>query len=219
MIAPTLAQIPGLSSTPPVPPLPAPPLAARLLLESPWPLVIVLAAAAVVGFAVLRQLGKMREAVAVGAVGLGLACGVAMLGSSVVTARERLLLESRRLVGLVSRGETRGVGDLLASDVQATVLGAANTFDRDAILRRVEQDLAPGARFAVKNPAMLNASASIDGPTTGRTLFRLRVTVVAHEVPSFSWWMLHWRSEPSGQWKVTGIDVLEIDGMKTMPGL
>jgi hypothetical protein len=218
ILALTLAQPGRAVQRPPVPALPDPPALERYLLEDPFYPVLLLIVAGVVLFFWLNQAGRGRQALLAAAACLAGAGAMFTLATLVTTTRETLLARTESLVGAVGRADTAAISAMLGPDVRATVLSAPQEWNKEAILRQVESNLGPGGRWAVKEAEVVAAAAAVDGPNTGRTQVRVRVTLEALGLPSLSWWRLHWRRDSDGAWRVTGIDVLEVDGVREPVG-
>jgi hypothetical protein len=205
----SLAQI--LPETPNIPPLPAPPLWERALLEQPGYLALFLLLAGIVVFILLNQRGKPRQGAAA-ATGLVLASiGVMLLGMMVQTEREQMADATRTLVDVTARNDTAALGEMLAPDARlfagmpipevAAVPSAG--LDRDGILRAVNTAL---TREPLKEARVTRVQAERLSPGAGRTQATVRVVVERYAVPNTSVWRLNWRRSSDGRWRITQIE-------------
>ncbi len=195
-------------------PLPARPFFSHLFFENPMPLVGLLLVASLVSFFALNARGRVQLGAIAGLLLATLAGGFYSLGRAVKTDLEALDDESERLVGAAARVDVRALGEVLAPDVKIeTALKSGEIPEargREAVLDAVRRTL--GGAFVVKEHAILETQATLDGPQVGRTQVRVRATPSGgmYEVPVFSWWRLDWRRTPEGEWKSTAIEPLAI---------
>lgn len=197
-----------------VPALPAPPLLERLLFENPWPAIGALLAAALVAAWLLNKQSRAREGL-LAAGGLAvLALAVYIASAVVTTQREVLAARTRELINLTAAADTTGLEPLMARDVTFRAFLTQQSYQRDAILDLVRRY--PGQMYPVKSHRIDRVQATIDGPNAART--QTHVTTESPEatlynLPTGSWWRLNWRKDPDGQWRLTGIELLQVDGV------
>ena len=211
----TLAQAPRPAPLADPPPLPPAPIFARLILESPIPTALVLIVAAIVGFLILNQRGRFRAGSLLAAA-LGLAAAIVLvLGSTVVTERERLTHTSEQLVDAVATANIAAVDRLLSDDVRMFSrlgVGEVSTppegLGKQAILDLISRLI--GGAWAIKEHSVLESQATLDAPTLGRTQIRVRVVTENYGVPNASWWRLDWRKAPDGAWRIIQIEPLDM---------
>ena len=187
-----------------------PPVVEYLLLEQPWPLVGGLVAAAVLMAAVAQRRRDRRWlGAAIGA--LVLAPGAYVLATMVNTDRERLVARSRALVGAtVSPVDFEHVATFLDADVTLTGPHGAHWLDADAIdrtLRRAEQ------RWGIEAQSIADLKAATTGRRQGRTALSLRTTLGGRldYGPIRSGWVLQWRQDADGTWRVQRIACMQIN--------
>ncbi len=207
-----LAQ--GLNNFDPAPPpdLPAAPLLDRLLFENPWPLSIALVVLGVGAYLVLNSRGKPGKGGVFALIGLLLAAAVWVASSMVVTTRERLELLTKELVAAVATADTTQLDRLLAPDIRLYAFFATDGIGKDLILDRVRRDFGASGPYRVKEHAVLENDATLDGPRVGRVQVKVRVTSENFGFPNLSWWKIDYREE-GGQWRVTGIEPISIGGL------
>ncbi len=162
----------------------------ELLLENPWPLVVVL-----VGLgAVLRVVGRRRGqggAVTASWVAFALAVGVNLLAYFVQTTREALIERSGDLVEATSPLDAAAIGRLVAPT--ATLLGPDGTYydtlDVAGITRRLERydlpvnklrEVAAEGRSATAGTSTIDVSSQLGG------------------YPNRTVWRIEWRRDPAG---------------------
>lgn len=195
----TLAATPSNRGN--VPPLPSPPALARYLLENPWPLAVTLALAAIVVFAVFNQRAELRRGLVFAGALLAAAAGVWVTGRTVITPREHLRQRTYELIGAVLRGESAGMARILEPEAVAYFPEAP---DGVRILDWVAPNLT--GVYRVREWAVLEEQASIDGPNVARTQFRVRVSDENHGLPYLGWVRFNWRQDPSGAWRVKSVE-------------
>lgn len=212
----TLAQAGALGrrSASAVPELDAPPQFEQYVLVSPWPLVALLIAAGIVGFFVLNRLGKPAR-LSVGALALGvlLGVGIALAAALVTTTRERIMIQTRAFIDAAARADAATADPLLAPDFELRGLGNVKAMDRARLLSIIEKDMA--ARWAVKEHSISTLRSIADLPNTARSQVQVSVTPREFPYPMSSWWLLRWRMEPNGVWRMTSMEPQQIDGVSS----
>ncbi|MCC6284919.1 MAG: hypothetical protein IT439_06390 [Phycisphaerales bacterium] len=188
--------------------LPRAPMLPHLFLENPWPVAGVLVAAALVCWHWLR--GRTQRWPAVGLL-TGLGGAVVLLASRVVTTREMLAAQTRRLIGAVASADHRTVRELTAEGGYARAYGR---WEREAFIAMIEEAAARGgqysvggATFRVAEYAIREVRAHVETPTIAKT--QVNVTGRADEGPGTpTWWELDWDREQDGVWRVRSIRLL-----------
>lgn len=175
-----------------------------LLLENPWPLVIVFAGMAAVLWAAFR--GRRARAWWAGGPVVG-AVAVYVLSALVETPGERLRARTVELVAAATRADGAALEGLLAPDAVLYVPGGGASLDRGEILSRVRDDL--GGRFRVSAWAVLGTQWEAAGEE-GRTQVKVRVVPEATGFPNISWWRVDWAMDPPGVWRVTRIEPVSL---------
>ncbi len=212
----TLAQagLLGRASKPPVPALEDPSQFEQYVLVWPWPLVALLIVAGIVGFFVLNRLGKPAR-LSLGVLGLGAVLGVAvaLAASMVTTTRERIMAQTRAFIDAAARADALATDPLLAPDFELRGLGNIKAMDRARLLTIIEKDMAE--RWAVKEHSISTLRSIVDLPNTARSQVLVSVTPAALPYPLSSWWLLRWRLEPDGVWRITSIEPQQIDGVSS----
>ncbi|MCC6676021.1 MAG: hypothetical protein IT436_02650 [Phycisphaerales bacterium] len=194
----TLAQTPNSRGK--VSPLPSPPVFTRYLFENPWPGVIVLVLAAVVMFIVLNQRGRLTQGAAIAATLVAAAAGLWFTARSVVTPREQLRRQTYTLIGAVLRGDEPRMRQILEPEAIAYFPEAESGV---RILDWVGPNLSEAYR--IREWAVLDEQASMDGPGTARTQFHVRVTAEDSGLPYLGWVRFNWRQDADG-WKVKSVE-------------
>ncbi len=208
LATPALAQL-NLLNIPDPQPLPAGPLWSRLLLESPLPLVLLLATAGVVAILVLNQRGDLRRGLRTGGPILGAAAAVWLLASAVATDRERLKASAAALVRAVAAGDAEATDRALSQDAVVRTFVDASGLPRERIIERVGRDFRKGGSLEVKEYAILEMQATTQGDRDGFVQLKLRATPQITGGPTFSWWRLDLSRDADGEWRTTGVDLLE----------
>lgn len=194
-----------------LPPLPEAPLLERVFLEEPWPALLLVGLAGAIGVAVFWRRGRGGPALLAGAGAAVLGLGIWVLAAAVTTLRERLAEQTRALVAATATGDSATVRALLLESASLGVLGTRGNFDKARILRLVETDLQ--GPWRVVSHRVVSTQATLDGPSAGRTRVRVRVEPEATRVPVGSWWLLEWRMDAAGEWRVSSIRCEQIDGV------
>jgi ketosteroid isomerase-like protein len=178
------------------------------VLERPLPLTIAVAAAGALAWFILRSRGKPREANAAGRILVALAGLVFAAGAAVRTEQETLKARVREVVAAVAKADSTAVAGFLTDDAYVVPFG----FQRDAIITKMESTL--GRAITIKEHRVRSIRAVLDSPASARTQFRVHVVAdgALYAGPVGSWWMLRWRKDPSGQWKVAEIEMQQLDG-------
>ncbi len=195
---------------PPPDALPAPPLVESLLFESPWRLIGALLVLGVFALIIFNRSGKARQGL--GAIGGAvIACAVVFtLSMSVSTDREAILARTASFVDAVAAADTTAADQLVAPTLEVRFGRAiVDTMDRDWLMGAIE---AFRGQLTLREHSIKQKDAAIDRPGRGRTLIQISVTAEAWPVPNRSWWQLDWALDRDGQWRMTGIDCLQLGG-------
>ncbi|MBX3358493.1 MAG: hypothetical protein KF745_08695 [Phycisphaeraceae bacterium] len=206
-----LAQQSPLAGSSSVPPLPSPPFLAHHFLESPATVAGTFAILGALLFFILERRGKATYGIAAGGLLVLLGAATVLLACSIETTRETLAARTREIIALVARRDSAAVAPALAPDVSLAVLGVPFRWDRERLLRAVEERLA--GDLAIKEHSVTSTSATLDGPDLARTQARIRVNLEAFGMPTSSWWRLTWRHDPDGPWRIIAIEALQIDAV------
>lgn len=198
-----------------VPSLPAPPALEHYLLENPWPLVIVLVVAALVAAALLNRRARGRQAL-LAAGGLLIVAGAVIAAAALVTTtRETLIQRTRELVDATAKADIAALQDMLASDVELRTFFFDRGRPRGELLDDVRRYM--GQEYPVQSHREDSAQATIDGRNAARTQVHVVVRareVTMYDVPVGSWWRIEWRKDDDGQWRVRGLECLQLDVVK-----
>lgn len=213
----TLGQLGDLDAGSKVALLPDPPMVTHSVLENPYPLATVLCVAGLAAFVALNRAARARQALLAGTAGLALAVLVLAAGLMVTTTGELLIARTRELVAVTARADTAALSPMLAQDVSFTTMGTgAAPIGRNLLLTLVEKY--PGGMYRVKEHSVSKAQGLADSANTART--QVRVRAVVEGIPNGSWWRLHWRCDgekaDAGAWKVTAIELMQIDGVRDL---
>lgn len=190
-----------LNKGPAVPPLPSSPVVARYLFENPWPLVVVLVVACIGVLVAMNQRGRAKQGVAIAA-GLALAAaGVWLTAKLVVTPREGLRKQTYRLIDAVIRVDAARAGQILEPEAVAYFREMPTG---TAIMPWISTNLS--GQYRVREWAVLEEQATIDGPNAARTQFHVRVTAEDYGLPYLGWVRFNWRKDASGAWRVKSVE-------------
>lgn len=185
-----------------------PPLWQSLLLESPWLLVIALAAGGLIVRLAARQRGHRRLAHA-GWIGPGLALLVWALSHLVQTGREQLLAHSRDLVASTAPIQPPHLLAMLRPD--AVLVGPDGQTWLDGPALRAELESQAG-RLRIASQSIRSIEAQTLGDGQGVALLDLRTTLAegfGAQAPIASKWLLTWRQE-DGVWRLQRVQWLEL---------
>lgn len=179
-------------------PLPSGPLWETYILEQPWPLAIAL----VVIAAVVLFKGRGKARAIVPAVAILAAMAAVAAGLLVTTARESIRKSTRAMVAAVVSGDSTTLDAELDESAKLFSFQHNDGLDKWALLDEVGRRFRPGAEYAVKDWSIEALEASRDGERVGRSQVKVRAVSAAAGVPVFSWWLLDYRMDASGRWRV-----------------
>ncbi len=201
-----------------VQPLPSPPILSRLLFEDPLILTAILIIASVAVFFLFNAQGKVKKAILWSGVGLLLGIGVLILASAIETDREKIIAATTPLVRVTAAADTSRLEPLLDDQVRLTnelslaadELPHGEPWDKTQILDHVRSYLGDKFRLKPGETAIIETQGVIDGPGRGRTQVHIRVTPELFEFPWPSWWRIDWKQDAKGEWRVIGIQPLDV---------
>ncbi len=210
LLAAVLAQLP---TRPAPPPIPDPPWLEHALLESPWTVAIALFVCGLAAGYTLFKGGRSRLAWAAALVPCLLSAGVLSLAAAITTDRELAQARAEALIRAVARADAPAVSELLSPRLTVRLVGVLTSWSKDDVVERVQRDMA--GRYALHNRAATIRSARASGPDGGviRTQCRVIVEPEATRFPTGSWWLLTWRQDSSGQWRVSELELQQVDGL------
>lgn len=184
-----------------VPRLPSPPFLGHLLFESPWPAIIVLVFAAVVVFITSNQKARARSGLLMAGGLVAIAIAIWFSAHFVMTTREDLRARTFALIGAVIRVDIPKANEYLDPEAVAY-------FPEEPSGIRILDWVTPNlsGQYRVHEWAVLDQQASIDGPTSARTQFRVRVTAEQSSLPYIGWVRFNWRKDAEGQWRVKSVE-------------
>lgn len=190
-------------------PLPDGPLLTRWLFEEPITPVVLLGLAAIVVASVLWRGAKFKAA-GLSLLALGGLAGVVLLVANLVeTERERMVVRAASLVRSVAAADGNAVDAALADAVAIEVLGSRSSRGKAAILAEIRSDVA--GRYNAKAPEVGRVTASMDGDNSCRTRIKVAFSSLGGESGTVNTtWLLHWRRDGSGAWKVWTIEAEQI---------
>jgi hypothetical protein len=194
-------------------PLPEAPWLIRLFLEqSGWPAAIIV----FLGLCTFLIMNSRGDGRALRVLGLWLLAAGAVwgLGRLVETTRERVALETRRVIAAVARPDLAALGNALTPDATFTGKQMLPDLTRDQILDRVQQAMT--SQYPLSGWAVLEVQAYESDPGRAQSMALVRVEAQAGGI-NFSWWLLDWRDE-AGTWKVSRLEPLAIQGYLTLSG-
>lgn len=184
--------------------------AAALLFERPLALAGAMLVLGVVAFLTLNRREKGR----LGALVLGAfvvaAIGAAAAGYLVETPRERVRARTAALVHATGRADAPAVATLLSDEVDLLMGGQRVPGGRGVILAALA---AIEGQYAPMEARVVSLQARVDSPTRARTQVQVRAAPEGG-APSLSWWLLNWSTDATGEWRITRIDGLLINGQR-----
>lgn len=197
-----------------IPPLPGAPLIERFFLTNPWPMMVIMAIAAIAVFVVLNARGKIKVALISAAVLLAAAAAIVLVATLIQTDREHMQARTRELVKAVAEVDRPALESLFSDDLTIRVFRVPPDADKDQIIAAVETQI--GRLYKVNDYAVLEVQATLDGPRVARTQTRVRVGSDMGAIPS--WWRLDWVLENDAVWRVRRIEALWIPGVPNPGG-
>lgn len=203
---PLLLLAQGPLNIPEPAPLPGAPFLTGVLLESPWPMVLLLGITAGLVWILYSNRGQIRKARAGAAILLAAAVGVFLLARLVTTDREAVRQIARQLVRDVAAANVPGVRGALAQECELLLSATAPAMDANDILERVERDFSSRGPYRVKDYGILETQSATYPDGLASVQIKVRVTAESGGI-LLSWWRLDFRGEAGG-WRVTRIRML-----------
>lgn len=194
------------------PSLPSPPALEHWLYEQPWVSAVLLGLVGVVACVVLFKAEKRRWAWLVLLIGIGLATANVLVAQFVETPREKLSRFTVQLIESVKRGDAITVDTMLADAVVLDLLGSRSGRKKADIVREVANGAAK--RYGADTATIGRVSATMDGSFSGRTQAKVAVDLARGEGFDAgglgTTWLLEWRADAAGNWRVWTIDAQQI---------
>ncbi|CAG0961824.1 hypothetical protein PHYC_00767 [Phycisphaerales bacterium] len=203
---PLLLLAQGPLAIPDPAPLPASPFLSRMLLESPWPVVLLLAIAAGLCWIVLSNRGNSARARGSCGLLLALAVGVLVLASAITTGREAVREAAKQLVRDVAAADVPALRSALAFECVLRLASNGPELDASEILDRVERDFSDRGPFKVKEYGILETQSAVYDDGLASAQIKVRVTAESGGL-LLSWWRVDFRPE-GGRWRVVSIRML-----------
>lgn len=192
--------------------IPGPSAWEEIVFVSPWTPAVVIAALGIVAAVVMLKFGQsQRRAILMGGAGLALGFACVLTASLVTITREKLADQTRRLIDAAASGDAEAAGAMLSSDAKLSGLWRSGTVDRTRVLRMVGEELK--GRFALRDWSVGTLRSVMDSETVARTQVHVTATAKDYAVPTGSWWILSWRRERDGAWRVYSIQCQHVDGI------
>jgi hypothetical protein len=199
---------------------PSPPFLTHYLLENPWPLVIILLAAAVGLFIA----GGRRREVRIqrfAAIPVILAIVMPFLAGWIVTAREQVAQRTRDLAEVAQTPiDTNHMGEFLRPHVEVKMLGFDKDYDRDGLLAMAERGNRR-YRFSAHRITDLHVYVNRDHSDAAQSYVRMRSELGGRgqSGPGFTSWVLTSRRDDEDRWLLAGIEWIDLNGNSPSPGL
>ena len=190
---------------------PPPPLLTHYLLESPW-LVCVTLLTVAAALALIGWRGGQRRPMIASAIAACLAGVLFLVAMLVQTDRERMAQRARAMVdAAASPVNLELFGETLSED--ATFFGR----DRDAILGMLQRS---AHRWQVSQAYITRLEVHQDDATRGQTYLSIitRLNTSFGGGSAQTRWLLHWRKEPDGVWRIRRIEWLSLNDRDAREG-
>lgn len=197
-----------------VAPLPSAPLLERFVLENPWPAAILLVLLGIAALVIFNARAKLKPGLISAGVLFVLAGGAYLTSVLVTTPREQMKQATRELVGATARVDLVELERLLSEDLSVRVPRLSRSAGKSETINAVESIL--GSQYRVREHAILEMQATLDGPRLGRTQVRVRVGSDYGFLPS--WWRVDWELGPDGTWSARRVEALWIPGVPNPGG-
>jgi len=203
-----------------VPTLPAAPVLPHYLLEDPWPVVVGLLLAGLIAAIVLHRRDRLKSGLRILGLAVVLAAGVYALASLVTTEREVLAARTRDAATFTAAAKVSDLRDLLTERASVHAFNPIPVpHGREELLDTVRSTL--GHSIIVKELTIGPVRAVVDGPNVARTQVRVWAKLdgeqAFYNAPIGAWFRLDWTREALGPWRITGINVMQIDGVGVNP--
>ena len=191
---------------------PPPPFLQHAFLENPWPMLTLLVCAAVIFLLIARHRGKRGPGIA----GVALLVAAALfliMERVVVTDHERIIDSTHRLVRSAALPlDVETFAGLLSRDID---FHGRDRFEMVTTLQR------SATMWGVENAIITRLLARTTGPGAGEVYL---VVVTRHSAAtggglSKSSWVLGWREESEGVWRVTQVEWLTLNDEPAQPGM
>ena len=196
--------------------LQSPPFFEHLLLESPAPLIVALLALSVGLVIIAFRRVSVRHLLAGGGVAL-MAAGVALLAMLVTTEREKVQNLTTDLVNATAPLDKARLDALI--DPDATIVNSEGTrmFTLPEGLARLAQIQ---ARVPAFSHSVIKLSAQTDESEYARSVVSLITACEIADSPTYAHtrWLLTWHRDAAGQYHVTEVRWLSIDGKPVTRG-
>ncbi|MEX2218484.1 MAG: hypothetical protein WD749_06945 [Phycisphaerales bacterium] len=213
VLSAAVAQLPH--SNPPAP-LARPPVLERLFLEQPLPLMAGLMVAGIVALVVLNRQGRPAAGTIVVGAAAMVAGAVWLLARVVETPREAMTAAVVALVDATARLDEPGMDRHMAPALRFySSYGSPGPavpeagIDKSALIVLARDKL---REYPIREHAVQEVQAVLDGPGVGRTQVRVRVVAEVGPLtfPHTSWWIVRWRREQDGVWRAHSIEPVDI---------
>ncbi len=183
----------------------------HLTLENPWPMLVTLGAIGA-GLIVIGRRREQKRKIVAGIVFAVLGVLIWLAGLLISTDREMMVNRTRLLVKAAVMPVAMEVfGELLSRDVRL--------FDHDyeSILRMIGR---AEDRWGVKSAWITNLQVRQDGPQRGVTYLSVitRVDSRYGGGATQTRWLLHWRKETDGLWRLVKIEWIELGDRPAQEG-
>ncbi len=167
-------------------------------------------------FLILSRAGRRAIGVKLATVLTAIGAIVWVVGRVVETPAEVLGSRTHALVGFIAKANTAAATPMLDDAVVIKGGSFANSTDKQSTLDRVRVLL--GTVYPIKEWAILESQAHVDGLSQARTRVLVRSQSDAGLGINFSWWLLTWKRNGAGDWLVTKAEAEAIQGLFNADG-
>lgn len=187
---------------------PEPSLFQSYVLESPWALAVALLALAVGLFVAGGRRDQARLQWS-SLVPLLAAVGVLAVSYAVETDRERIAGQTRALAEAVADPfDAEAMRSRLTEDVYLLGLGG-----RDVLMRVAER---ASERVRIRRYSVMDLRVHVQGARSGRSYIAVWADTEGGQRYPGGWfrtqWLLNWRKEADGEWRLSGVDRVFANG-------
>jgi hypothetical protein len=219
----TLAQLgPLKGDAAAVPMLASPPPLIHYTVENPWPVIAGLLLAGIIAAIVMQRRDQLKLGLLALAAAAALTALIFVLALSITTEREVLAERTQQAATFTAAANITDLRELLTERAVVKAFGPIPMpRGRDELLDVVSKYL--GSTYKLKDVKIGPVRAVIDGPNLARTQVRVWAKLdgdqAMYNVPTGAWFRLGWTRDGTGPWRITDINVMQIDTLGVNPNI
>ncbi len=170
----------------------------------------------------MHRRDKLKDGLRALLAAIALAATVFTAAALITTEREVLAERTHSAATLTAAAKVTDLRELLTERASVRAFGPVPVpHGRDEILDVVQSTL--GRSLIVKDLKIGPVRAVVDGPNVARTQVRVWSTFegeqALYNAPLGAWFRLDWTRDGTGPWRITSINVMQIDGAGVNPNI